>query len=61
MEIKKINSCESCLHNEVCMFKSEQKEILEKMNCRLDNCSSSPVFEFRFLCLKYSRNSLYRE
>lgn len=61
MEIKKMNSCESCLHNEVCMFKNEQREVLEKMNGHLDNYSSSPVFEVRFLCLKYSRNSLCRE
>lgn len=61
MEIKEINSCKSCVHMEVCMFKNKQKEIIEKMNSHLSNYDSFPIFELRFLCKKYSKSSLYRE
>lgn len=51
--IQNYSKCELCIHKNVCMYKNEQKEVLEKMNGRLDNICSPEFFKFSFECKNF--------
>ena len=45
--------CKNCFHENVCQYKGEQKEILTKMNGRLDNICCPDIFNFFFECKNF--------
>lgn len=47
--------CNDCIHKEICMYRTEAKEVIEKINGHLSNIvASDDIFEISFSCKKYS-------
>ena len=53
MNIYNYSKCGNCIHQEVCQYKEQQKDVLEKMNTRLDNSCAPSIFKFSFECQQY--------
>ena len=51
--IQNYTKCERCEHNKVCSYKEIQKDIMNKMEGRLDNICSPDFFKFSFECKEY--------
>ena len=51
--IQNYTKCERCEHNKVCSYKEIQKDIMSKMEGRLDNACSPEIFKFSFECKEY--------
>ena len=51
--IQNYTKCEQCEHNKVCCYKEIQKDIMSKMEERLDNACSPEIFKFSFECKEY--------
>ena len=51
--INNYTKCENCQHNKVCQYKEIQKEVMHKMEGRLDNSCSPEIFDFTFKCKEY--------
>lgn len=49
-----VTNCNDCRHKEVCMYRTEAKEAIEKINGHLSNIVASNIFEISFSCEKYS-------
>ena len=41
---RNFTKCEHCIHNQVCAFKTEQKELIDKMETYLNNENPSKIF-----------------
>lgn len=57
MEIKNYTKCESCIHKYVCVYKNEQKEVLDETNAYITNLRYSGDFIFMFKCKDYYNNN----
>ena len=51
--IQNYTKCERCEHNKVCSYKEIQKDVINKMEGRLDNTCSPDIFKFSFECKEY--------
>jgi hypothetical protein len=51
--IQNYTKCERCEHNKVCSYKEIQKDVMSKMEGRLDNACSPEIFKFSFECKEY--------
>ena len=51
--IQNYTKCEHCEHNKVCSYKEIQKDIMSKMEGRLDNACSPEIFKFSFECKEF--------
>lgn len=50
-----ITNCNDCIHKEICMYRTEAIEAIEKINGHLSNIvASNDIFEVSFSCEKYS-------
>ena len=56
--IKEFTKCEDCAHQAVCLYKSDKKEILEKMIGKLDNECCPETFEFCIKCKEFHPQNL---
>ena len=50
---KNFTKCEHCIHNQVCAFKTEQKELIDKMEIYLNNENPSKIFNIILECKAY--------
>ena len=48
--------CERCIHNQVCAFETEQKELIDKMETHLNNDPPSKIFNIILECRVYRPN-----
>ena len=53
---KNFTKCEHCIHNQVCSFKTEQKELADKIETHLDNENPSKIFNIILECKTYQSN-----
>lgn len=53
---KNFTKCERCIHNQVCSFKTEQKELVDKIETHLDNENPSKIFNIILECKTYQSN-----
>ena len=53
---KNFTKCERCIHNQVCSFKTEQKELTDKIETHLNNDSPSKIFNIILECKAYQPN-----
>ena len=53
---KNFTKCERCIHNQVCSFKTEQKELIDKMETHLNNDPPSKIFNIILECRVYRPN-----
>lgn len=51
--IRNYTKCEQCGHNKICSYKEIQKDVMSKMEGRLDNACSPDIFKFSFECTEY--------
>lgn len=51
--IKNYTKCANCEHNKICCYKEIQKDVISKMEGRLDNACSPDIFKFSFECTEY--------
>jgi len=54
--LKNFTNCEHCIHNQVCAFETEQKELIDKMEAHLNNDRPSKVFNIILECKKFTTN-----
>ena len=47
---KNFTNCERCIHNQVCSFKTEQKDLIDKIEMYLNNKRPSKIFNFILEC-----------
>ena len=50
---KNFTKCERCIHNQVCAFETEQKELIDKMETYLNNENPSKIFNIILECKAY--------
>ena len=50
---KNFTKCERCIHNQVCSFKTEQKELIDKMETHLNSIRPSKIFNIILECKAY--------
>ena len=50
---KNFTKCERCIHNQVCAFETEQKELIDKMETHLNNDPPSKIFNIILECKAY--------
>ena len=53
---RNFTKCEHCIHNQVCAFKIEQKELIDKMETHLNNDPPSKIFNIILECKEYQPN-----
>lgn len=53
---KNFTKCERCIHNQVCAFETEQKELIDKMETHLNNIRPSKIFNIMLECKEYQPN-----
>ena len=53
---KNFTKCERCIHNQVCAFETEQKELINKMEVYLNSERPSKVFNIILECKEYQPN-----
>ena len=53
---KNFTKCERCIHNQVCAFETEQKELIDKMETYLNNENPSKIFNIILECRVYRPN-----
>ena len=53
---KNFAKCERCIHNQVCAFETEQKQIIYKMETYLNNENPSKIFNIMLECKAYQPN-----
>ena len=53
---KNFTKCERCIHNQVCSFKTEQKDLINKIEMYLNNKRPSKIFNFILECKAYQPN-----
>ena len=53
---KNFTKCERCIHNQVCSFKTEQKDLIDKIEMYLNNKRPSKIFNFILECKAYQPN-----
>ena len=53
---KNFTKCEHCIHNQVCAFETEQKELIDKMETYLNNENPSKIFNIILECKAYQPN-----
>ena len=53
---KNFTKCERCIHNQVCAFETEQKELIDKMETYLNNENPSKIFNIILECKAYQPN-----
>ena len=53
---KNFTKCERCIHNQVCAFETEQKELIDKMETYLNNDPPSKIFNIILECKAYQPN-----
>lgn len=52
--MKLINKqCESCIHNEVCIYKEHYKDAIELYRMAKNECEKYPYFVCNITCVKY--------
>lgn len=54
--LKNFTKCERCIHNQVCAFETEQKELIDKMEMHLNNDRPSKIFNIILECKGYQSN-----
>lgn len=54
--LKNFTKCERCIHNQVCAFETEQKELIDKMKTHLNNDRPSKIFNIILECKGYQSN-----
>ena len=52
--LKNFTNCEHCIHNQVCAFEAEQKELIDKMEAHLNNDRPSKVFNIILECKEFT-------
>ena len=50
---KNFTKCERCIRNQVCSFKIEQKELIDKIETHLNNNPLSKIFNIILECIKF--------
>lgn len=55
---KNFTKCEHCVHNQVCAFETEQKELIDKMETHLNSIRPSKIFN---IMLEYKEYQLNKE
>ena len=50
---KNFTKCERYIHNQVCSFKTEQKELTDKIKTHLNNIHPSKIFNVILECKGY--------
>ena len=50
---KNFTKCEHCIRNQVCSFKTEQKELIDKIETHLNNDPPSKIFNIILECKEY--------
>lgn len=55
---KNFTKCERCIHNQVCAFETEQKELIDKMKIHLNNDHLSKIFNVILECKGYQSNEM---
>ena len=53
---KNFTKCERCIHNQVCTFETEQKELIDKMETHLNSIRHSKIFNIILECKEYQPN-----
>ena len=53
---KNFTKCKHCIHNQVCSFKTEQKDLINKIETHLDNENPSKIFNIILECKAYQPN-----
>lgn len=53
---KNFTKCERYIHNQVCSFETEQKELIDKMETYLNNENPSKIFNIILECKAYQPN-----
>ena len=53
---KNFTKCKHCIHSQVCSFKTEQKELINKIETHLDNENPSKIFNIILKCKAYQPN-----
>ena len=54
--LKNFTKCERCIHNQVCSFETEQKELIDKMKAHINNDRPSKIFNIILECKGYQSN-----
>ena len=54
--LKNFTKCERCIHSQVCSFKIEQKELIDKIETHLNNDPPSKIFNIILECKAYQPN-----
>ena len=54
--LKNFTKCERCIHSQVCSFKTEQKELIDKIETHLNNDPPSKIFNIILECKAYQPN-----
>lgn len=52
--LKNFTKCERCVHNQVCAFETEQKELIDKMEMYLNNDRPSKIFNIILECKEFT-------
>ena len=50
---KNFTKCEHCIHNQVCAFETEQKELIDKIETHLNSERPSKIFNVILECKEY--------
>ena len=53
---RNFTKCERCIHNQVCAFETEQKELINKIEAHLKSDSSSKILNIILECRVYRPN-----
>ena len=53
---KNFTKCEHCIHNQVCAFETEQKELIDKIETHLNSERPSKIFNVILECKEYQPN-----
>lgn len=61
-KIKEWNSCENCVHSNVCEFRTSKEECVGQMNSKLDNLGNmTDFFVFSFECKEFIKREPTRK
>ena len=61
-EIKELNKCENCVHNNVCEFSTSREACVKQMNGKLDNLEYTiDFFIFSFECKEFIKREPTRK
>ena len=52
--LKNFTKCERCIHNQVCAFETEQKELIDKMKVHLNSDRPSKIFNIILECKEFT-------